>query len=78
MPEADSKAYGFEGQRAESALGAEDDAFERRIVGKHGDDGIAAAGTGRTLGNLGAIGRQRLRPPARVIVDLEGERGRSN
>ena len=47
---------------------AEDDALDRRIVAEHGDNDIATTALIRPVGDLGAIGGQRLRLAARAIV----------
>ena len=47
----------------------EERGFDRRIVGKHGDEHGAAAGVRNTFSDLGALGGQRLRLGARAVVD---------
>ena len=43
--------------------------FDRLIVGEHGDHHGATARVGRAFGDLGALGRERLRLGARAVVD---------
>ena len=57
------------------AVRAEHHAFDRSVVGEHGDDHLAARSLTRRLGERRTLSDERLGPGGRAIVDGEGVSG---
>jgi hypothetical protein len=58
-------------ERGQDIAFAKGDAFDRAVVGKHGDDSIAAAGVARSIDDRGTLGGQLLRLVTAAIIYLE-------
>ena len=56
-------------KRREPVSVSEEDPFDRRVVGEHGDQHRAAACVGQVFGDFSALGGQRLRLGARAVKD---------
>jgi hypothetical protein len=55
-------------ERGQDIAFAKGDAFDRAVVGKHGDDSIATAGVARSIDDHGTHGGQLLRLVAAAII----------